>query len=102
MAAEAIVNTASNNNKQVTVEVLTASGCGRCQKVRALAREVITELGDGRVRYCEINVIEGIDYAVELGVLSTPAIALNGELVFASTPSPAKLRRAIQRRLANQ
>ena len=96
MATETIACVVSEMCKQVTVEVLTASGCGRCQKVKALAREVIAELGDSRVRYREINVVDEIDYAVELGVLSTPAIALNGELVFTSTPSPAKLRQAIQ------
>jgi glutaredoxin len=89
-------------NRQVTVEVLTASGCSRCQKVKALARGVIAELGGHRVQYREINVVEEIDYAVELGVLSTPAIALNGELVFTSTPSAAKLRQAIQQRLVSE
>lgn len=83
----------------VVVEVLTASGCGRCQQARALVRAAIDELGDGRIQYREINVLEEIDYAVQLGVLSTPAIALNGELVFATPPSRARLRQAIVERL---
>jgi len=87
------------NRCNVLVEVLTASGCGRCQQIRSLAKEVITELDDGRIRYREINVVEDIDYAVQLGVLSTPAIALNGELVFSAPPSKARLRRAILQRL---
>ena len=81
------------------VEVLTTSGCGRCQKVKTLARDVIAKLGDHRVHYREINVVEEIDYAVALGVLSTPAIALNGQLVFTSAPSTANLRKAIEQRL---
>lgn len=81
------------------VEVLTASGCGRCQKTKTLAKEVIADLNDSRVSYREINVVEEIDYAVRLGVMSTPAIALDGELVFAAPPSKAKLRRAILDRL---
>lgn len=83
----------------IFVEVLTASGCGRCQKTKTLAKEVIADLNDSRVSYREINVVEEIDYAVRLGVMSTPAIALNGELVFAAPPSKAKLRRAILDRL---
>lgn len=83
----------------VVVEVLTASGCSRCQQARALAREVIAELGDRRIHYREINVLEEIDYAVQLGVLSTPAIALNGELVFSTPPSRARLHQAILERL---
>jgi thiol-disulfide isomerase/thioredoxin len=82
-------------DKQTVVEVLTASGCGRCQKTKTLAKAVIAELNDSRVSYREINVVEEIDYAVRLGVMSTPAIALDGELVFAAPPSKAKLRQAI-------
>ncbi len=96
MAAEVIVNAVPNMDKQMTVEVLTASGCGRCQKVKTLVRGVIAELGDSRVRYREINVVEEIDYAVRLGVLSTPAIALNSELV-----GTDKLT-AIRRQLLNE
>lgn len=86
--------------RSVVVEVLTASGCGRCQKARALAGDVIAELGgDKRIQYREINVLEEIDYAVKLGVMRTPAIALNGELVFPAPPSRARLRQAIVDRL---
>ena len=84
----------------VQVEVLTASGCHRCQKARSLAKETIAELGDKRVQYREVNVVEEIDYAVQLGVLSTPAIAINGELLFQALPARAELRHAILIRLA--
>ncbi len=84
----------------VVVKLLTASDCGRCQKARTLAKEAITELGDSRVHYREINVVDEIDYAVRLGVMSTPAIALNGDLVFPAPPSKAKLRQAILTKLA--
>lgn len=83
-------------HQPVVVEVLTASGCGRCQQAKALVKDVITELNDAGIRYREINVVEEIDYAVKLGVLSTPAIALNGELIFPALPSRAKLRQAVQ------
>lgn len=86
-------------SQSVLVGVLTASGCGRCQKIKALTKEVITELNDDRVSYKEINVVDEIDYAVSLGVMSTPAIALDGELEFSGPPSKAKLRQAILKRL---
>ena len=88
-------------HQTVIVEILTASGCGRCQKAKALVKDVISELSDTNIQYREINVVEEIDYAVKLGVLSTPAIALNGELVFPSPPSAAKLRQAILERLGS-
>ncbi|MBL4608834.1 MAG: thioredoxin family protein [Pseudomonadales bacterium] len=88
-------------NQRVLVEVLTASGCGRCLKAKSLVKDVIHELNDANIQYREINVVEEIDYAVSLGILSTPAIALNNELVFAALPSKAKLQQAIRERLGN-
>ncbi|MBL4880221.1 MAG: thioredoxin family protein [Oleispira sp.] len=86
-------------NKVVLVEVLTASDCGICQKAKLLAKEVVAEFSDTTIRYREINVVEEIDYAVSLGILNTPAIALNGELVFPALPSKAALHQAISERL---
>tara|TARA_R110002049_G_scaffold79063_1_gene201648 strand:- start:2363 stop:2662 length:300 start_codon:yes stop_codon:yes gene_type:complete len=89
----------TNMTITVTVEVLTTSGCNRCQRAKALAKEVVAELDDNRLQYREVNVVEEIDYAVGLGLLSAPAIALNGELVFPFLPSALKLRKAILERL---
>lgn len=88
-----------SESEHVLVEVLTASGCSRCQKAKDLAKKVIAELPDTAIQYREINVVEEIDYAVALGVLSTPTIAINGELVFPALPSASKLRQAILQRL---
>lgn len=86
-------------SEPLLVEVLTASGCGRCQKAKDLARTVIAEFSEANIQYNEVNVVEDIDYAVALGVISTPAIAINGELVFPALPSAAKLRYAIHQRM---
>ncbi|MAT51170.1 MAG: glutaredoxin [Porticoccaceae bacterium] len=93
------VSNSGNDPKTVWVEVLTASGCVRCQETKALAKVIIAELGNHSIQYREINVVDNIDYAVQLGVISAPAIALNGELVFPGPPSKAKLRQAILERL---
>ena len=89
-------------NQRGVVEVLTASGCGRCQKAKSLVKDVINEFNNADIQYREINVVEEIDYAVSLGILSTPAITLNRELVFTALPSKAKLRQAIRERLGNR
>lgn len=83
----------------VLVEVLTAYGCGHCLKAQALVRSVVDEFREVQVRYRAVNVVEEIDYAVQLRVLSTPAVAIDGTLVFASLPSPKKLRSAIEAQL---
>jgi hypothetical protein len=36
-----------------------------------------------------------MDYAVTLGVLTLPAVAINGHLVFSSLPTPDQLRRVL-------
>ncbi len=43
-----------------------------------------------------------MDYAVKLGVLSTPAIAVDGELLFSSLPSEKKLRQTLERMLREE
>lgn len=85
--------------RPVLVEVLTAFGCGHCEKAQALVQSVVDEFQEDQARYRAVNVVEEIDYAVQLQVLSTPAIAIDGELSFASLPSPKMLRAAIDARL---
>jgi thioredoxin 1 len=56
-------------------------------------------VGEGRIRWREVNVLEELDHAVEVGVLTTPAIAIDGVLVFAGLPRAAQLRGELERRL---
>jgi predicted thioredoxin/glutaredoxin len=42
-------------------------------------------------------VLDEMDYAVDHGVLSLPAIVVDGELVFSSLPTPQQLRAALTR-----
>ncbi|EGW55240.1 hypothetical protein TevJSym_ae00970 [endosymbiont of Tevnia jerichonana (vent Tica)] len=46
-----------------------------------------------------VNVLEELDYAVQIGVLATPAIAIDGELVFTALPSEKRLRQTLQQRI---
>jgi len=47
------------------------------------------------ILWCKVNVVEEIDRAVSLGVLSTPAIVIDNSLVFTGLPSTNKLRQTI-------
>ncbi|TBR12564.1 MAG: glutaredoxin [Rugosibacter sp.] len=82
----------------VKIEVIAAPGCKKCAsaqgELRAIAASV---LGEGRLVWRVINVLEELDYAVSLGVLTMPAIALNGELKFPSLPTPEQFRAALLR-----
>ncbi len=67
-----------------------------------MLQTITRELGAERIEWREVNVLDELEYAVELGVLSMPAIAINGELVFKSHPSAGKLRQALETRLQAQ
>lgn len=61
---------------------------------------VVQGLGDDRVTWRPVEVLEELDYAVALGVISTPSLAINGELVFTGLPSTKTLRFALEEQLA--
>jgi len=81
------------------VEVFTSPGCGKCGRAKDQLRDLVTEMGDGRVRWREVNILDDIDYAVDLGVLAAPSIAIDGELVFTSLPSLRRLRAELAQRM---
>jgi len=85
--------------KPIQVEVFSSPGCNRCGRVLDMLRTISGELGSERIAWREVNVVEELDYAVRLGVLSMPAIAIDGELVFKSHPTAGKLREALATRL---
>jgi hypothetical protein len=76
------------------VEMFYTPGCTACavrhDELRAAAQKVLKNL-DWR----EINVLDNVDRAVELGVLTLPSIVIDGELVFASMPTVTQLRQAL-------
>jgi predicted DsbA family dithiol-disulfide isomerase len=80
----------------IKVEVFSSPGCGKCGHAKEVLRRLAAELGG--IEWREVNVLDEMDYAVALGVLSTPAIAIDGELVFSGLPSAARLRSALEAR----
>ena len=83
----------------VNVEVFSSPGCGKCSQAKQTLKKIAGDFGDEQVLWREVNILEEMDYAVELGVLSTPAIAIDGKLVFTSLPSVKKLRAALEAKL---
>ena len=88
--------------KPIQIEVFSSPGCSRCGQVFDVLQTITQEIGAERIEWREVNVLEELEYAVELGVLSMPAIAIAGELVFKSHPSAGKLREAVETRLQAQ
>ena len=83
----------------INVEVFSSPGCGKCGHAKDVLRTIAQEMGD-QIAWREVNILEELDYAVRLGVMSTPAIAVNGKLVFTALPSAAKLRQALAQALS--
>lgn len=83
----------------VKVELFTSDMCPRCDQAKEGLRTVIDELGAEHFDLCLVNVVKHLDRAVELGVLSTPAIAIEGELVFAPVPGRKQLKAALGKHL---
>ena len=79
------------------IEIFYTPGCSECvaahDRLRTVAQEAVNDL-----EWRELNVLDDLDYAVELGVLTLPSIALDGELIFTSMPTITQLREALMKR----
>lgn len=81
--------------KTIAVEFLFAGGCSKCAEAREALRDAAQSPG---VEWKEIDIAKNPNRAVDLGVVSTPAVAIDGKLVFTAMPSAAELRQAIRTR----
>jgi thioredoxin 1 len=76
------------------IEMFYTPGCSACvaqhDELRAAALAVVED-----VEWREINVLDNVDRAVDLGVLTLPSIIIDGEVVFTSMPTVAQLRKAL-------
>ena len=82
----------------MVVELFHAPGCKKCEQAQADLKAVALRAVDG-LEWRELNVLDALDYAVELGVLTLPAIAIDRKLVFTALPTPEQLRKALIRTL---
>jgi small redox-active disulfide protein 2 len=73
------------------IEVL-GPGCARCHETHRVVRHVVEQAKLG----CIVQKSESVDRMVELGVLKTPAVAFDGEVVLSGRiPSSEELRRLL-------
>ena len=78
------------------VELFQTDGCKSCKAMRETLKSVALAAAPGVV-WRDVDVTAELDYAVEVGVLSLPAMVVDGELVFSSLPTPAQLTKELQR-----
>jgi len=83
----------------IKVEIFSSPGCSKCDHAKSALHNLVDELGSDKIQWREVNILDEIDYAVELGVISAPSIAIDAELVFSNLPSVKKLRAELEHRL---
>lgn len=72
---------------------ILGTGCAKCRKLYALATQAAQEMGLA----CEVVKVEGIKEIVAMGVVSTPALAADGKVLFAGNlPTLEKLKEYLQ------
>lgn len=83
----------------IKVEVFSSPGCSKCGKAKHVLQDIAKEIGGNRIDWRDVNILDEIDYAIQLGVLSTPSIAIDDVLIFTSLPSEKRLRSELLKRL---
>ena len=76
----------------IRIELISSSGCRKCAALKDELLDAAREVAGESLEWRDINVLDDLDYAVSLGVLTLPAVAINGKLVFSSLPTPHQLR----------
>lgn len=79
------------------IELFYTPGCAKCAGA-ATALKAAAEAALPGVEWSEVNVLDDLDRAVDLGVLTLPALAVDGELVFTALPTADQLVAALRRR----
>lgn len=83
--------------RTVNVEFFFSGGCSNCAEARGALRAAAESVPN--VEWREVDIGKNPRRAVDAGVVSTPAVAIDGELVFRTSPAPTELRAAIEARL---
>ena len=65
--------------------------CARCEESREGLRQAAQTVAGEALIWRDLDVIERLDYAVALGVLTVLAVAINGRLGFSSLPTSDQL-----------
>ena len=84
--------------KAVSLEFFFAGGCSHCVQAREVLRDAA--FSTAQVQWTEIDIGKNPHRAVDMGVVATPAVAIDGKLVFKSAPTVPELREAIKSRIA--
>jgi len=80
--------------EEVYVEEFMSPGCVGCPAVKAMLEELSTEF-EGNLIVEEVDITVDTTRAAQYGIMSVPAVAINGILKFIDVPSKEELKNAI-------
>jgi len=80
--------------EEVYVEEFMSPGCVGCPAVKEMLEELSGEFGD-KLIVEEVDITVETARASQYGILSVPAVAVNGVLKFMGVPGKEELKKAI-------
>ena len=80
--------------KEAYIEVFSSQGCVGCPTVKKMLKDLSEEL-EGDITVEEVDISEDPTRAAEYGIMSVPAVVINGILKIAGVPSKQELKRTI-------
>jgi thioredoxin 1 len=80
--------------EEVYVEEFMSPGCVGCPAVKEMLKELSSEF-EGKLLVEEVDITVDTSRATQYGIMSVPAVAINGILKFMGVPSKEDLKKAI-------
>ncbi len=80
--------------EEVYVEEFMSPGCVGCPAVKEILKELSIEL-EGKLTVEEVDITVDSVRAAQYGIMSVPAVAINGILKFVGVPRKEELKKAI-------
>jgi len=83
----------------IKIEVLTTSlGCAKCERAMGIIKEVVKEF-KGKVKVTETDIVKHPEKLIKFGIMTTPAVIINGKLAFEGALSKEALKKKIKEKL---
>jgi len=83
---------------EVYVEEFMSPGCVGCPQVKEMLKSLSEELS-GEITIEEVDITVDTARAAQYGIMSVPALAINGELKFMGVPKKEELKKALEEEL---
>ncbi len=84
--------------KEAYIEVFSSPGCVGCPTVKKMLKELSEDI-DGDITVEEVDITEDPTRAAEYGIMSVPAVVVNGIFKVAGVPSKQELKASIMEEL---